>query len=544
MATVKPKQKNKKSNKRSQSKVPKLFGRSLNLQLLSIVSIMLMFGSVGVHYAFSSSAATNAVRITGIAGKCLDNNRNRRVDYNKIQLYSCNSTGAQKWIVHASATLAGTIVNNNGYCLDVYHDKTSSGTPVDLFKCNGTPAQYWLVNSANKTITNPHSGLCLDDKHAGTTNGNQIWVYHCNGTAAQQWTVGNVAPGGGTTGGGSSSGGGGNSSGGGGSSTGGGGSSSGSGTYTVVGNKILNSSGKTMLLHGVDRPSLEWSCNGQSVTGGPGPIPASDFTTMKNSWNANAVRIALDQDFWLPGAARYCSSYQSNVATAVKDARAAGLIVILDLHWSDQGNLADANPGQQCMADKNSATFWQQVASQYKTDPNVWFELYNEPENIPWSVWQNGGSVCGFNAVGMQQLYNSVRSTGAQNIVLAGGIQWSSVLNGVPKLSGNNIAYAIHIYRMTAGSSWSTGGWDYQFGTTSAQVPVVSTEFGDQVCDGQPFDQQLLSYFHAHNVGYTGWAWYAGGCKFPSLISNAAGTCSDAGSSCAIQKDMKNYPAQ
>lgn len=528
MAATKQKPKSRKTSKSAKSGPPKLFGRRINLNVLSVVSIMLMFGSFGVHYVFSSSAATNAVPITGIAGKCLDNLGNRKVNYNKIDLYQCNSTGAQKWIVHGTATTAGTIVNNNGYCLDVYHAGTKSGTIVDLYQCNGTVAQQWVVNSTNKTIINPHSGLCLDDKYASTANGNQIWAYSCNGTAAQQWTVSTPV----TGGGGGGTGGGGNS---------GGGGTSSSSSYTVVGNKILDANGKQVLFHGVDRPSMEWSCNGQAIGGGSGPIPASDFTTMKNTWNANAVRIALNQDFWLQGANRYCSSYQSNVAAAVKNARAAGLVVLLDLHWSDQGNLGNTNPGQQCMADQNSVTFWKQVAAQYKSDPNVWFELYNEPHDISWSVWQNGGSACGFNAVGMQQLYNAVRSTGATNMVVAGGTQWSSVLNGVPKLSGTNVAYAIHIYRQTAGQSWSTSGWDYQFGTTSSQVPVIATEFGDQVCDGQPFDSQLLSYFHSHNVGYTGWAWWAGGCSFPSLITNAAGNCFS--TACVIQQDMKSQPA-
>jgi hypothetical protein len=35
-----------------------------------------------------------------------------------------------------------------------------------------------------------------------------------------------------------------------------------------------------------------------------------------------------------------------------------GMAVIIDLHWSDAGNLANTSPGQQCMADENSLTYW------------------------------------------------------------------------------------------------------------------------------------------------------------------------------------------
>lgn len=323
-------------------------------------------------------------------------------------------------------------------------------------------------------------------------------------------------------------------------------------SFTVSGNKILNAQGQQVLLHGVDRPSLEWSCSGTDVNGNATGIPASDFTTMRNTWNADAVRIAVSEDRWLPGTKDYCSSYQNTVKAAVQNAENAGLIVIIDLHWSDQGSNTTTS-GQQCMPDQNSVTFWQQVASLYKGDQNVWFEMYNEPyppganQAAQWSTWQNGGSVTctatvgggqgTWNAPGMQTLVNTIRGTGANNIVLAGGLAYSSVLNGVPQLTGGNVAYVIHIYRQN--STWSTSGWDYQFGTTSATVPVVATEFGDQVCDGQAFDQGLLSYFHSHNVGYTAWAWFVSQCNFTSIITDAAGDCAGTSEGCAIQQDMK-----
>ena len=43
------------------------------------------------------------------------------------------------------------------------------------------------------------------------------------------------------------------------------------------------------------------------------------------------------------------------------------------------------------MADQNSVTFWAEVANKYKGDGRVIFELYNEPRDVTWEVWQNGG---------------------------------------------------------------------------------------------------------------------------------------------------------
>ncbi|HEY2004102.1 MAG TPA: ricin-type beta-trefoil lectin domain protein [Candidatus Saccharimonadia bacterium] len=122
--------------------------------------------------------------IVGPAGKCLDNWRSAKVNENKIDLYTCNQTNAQKWRVSASR---GPIVNANGYCLDVHWGGTKPGTLVQLYQCNGSGAQQWVVNTTNHTIVNPQSGLCLDDRWNSTLNGNPIWIYTCNGSTAQKW---------------------------------------------------------------------------------------------------------------------------------------------------------------------------------------------------------------------------------------------------------------------------------------------------------------------------------------------------------------------
>lgn len=325
------------------------------------------------------------------------------------------------------------------------------------------------------------------------------------------------------------------------------------GAYSVVGNKIVDATGNTVIVHGVNRPSLEWSCTGTTVNNQGGGIPATDFATIRSKWNANAVRLPVSEDRWLPGTASTCSGYQTTVENAVKEVEAQGMIAIIDLHWSDQGNSGNAT-GQQCMPDANSVTFWQQVANVYKGDPNVWFELYNEPYppgsgSAAWSLWQNGGTVtCNslvgghsatWNAPGMQKLVNTIRAAGANNIIIAGGLAFSSVLSGAPSLTGGNVAYAIHIYRQ--GSGFSSSGWDGQIGSTDSRSPVVATEFGDQVCDGQTFDQQFLNYLRSHGIGYTGWAWFVQGCTWPSLITDAAGDCNGGVEGCAIQADMKTF---
>ncbi len=198
------------------------------------------------------------------------------------------------------------------------------------------------------------------------------------------------------------------------------------GGYYVDGNTICTAAGQAHLFHGVDRPSLEWTTTGLHLS-------ISDFQQMA-AWNANVVRIALNQDFWLAASPLHDAAYAGRVDEAIGWAEGAGIDVILDLHWSDRGVLGScADACQQRMADINSLTFWSEVAARYKDDGRVLFELYNEPHNVTWPVWKSGGlTVDDYEAVGMQQLYAAVRATGAQNLVIVGGLDWAYDLWGCP----------------------------------------------------------------------------------------------------------------
>src|SRR5262249_18364806 len=149
----------------------------------------------------------------------------------------------------------------------------------------------------------------------------------------------------------------------------------------------------------------------------------------------------------------------ATVRQAVTDAEAAGLVVILDLHWSDAGNPLSTSVGQKCMADQDSIAFWRSAAATFGTDPSVMFGLYNEPHGAPWSIWRDGGTfMCTegttFQAAGMQQMVDAVRTAGASNVVIAGGNSWGYDLGGLSSvglLSGGNVAYATHPYEGAAG---------------------------------------------------------------------------------------------
>ncbi|MDP9036369.1 MAG: glycoside hydrolase family 5 protein [Myxococcota bacterium] len=304
--------------------------------------------------------------------------------------------------------------------------------------------------------------------------------------------------------------------------------------YYTKGAAVCTAAGRAHLFHGVDRPSFEWSAAGDHISG-------ADFQRIA-AWNANVVRVALNQDFWLAGAQQHNASYRQAVDQAVQWAEAAGLDVILDLHWSDKGNLSAAKSDQQKMADVNSVEFWTEVATRYKGDGRVLFELYNEPHDISPDVWLNGGSAGDYVAVGMQDLYNAVRAAGAENLVIAGGLNWAYALTALPggAINGYNVMYAVHPYNK---SDNQPGGWDSNWGFVASTnfAPVIATEFGDSTaaCSGL-WDSTLVQYCDERQISWTAWAWYPGSCGFPSLISDWAGTPTAQGQ--VIRDALNGYP--
>ncbi|GIF74047.1 ricin-type beta-trefoil lectin domain protein [Asanoa siamensis] len=121
--------------------------------------------------------------VSAATGKCLDVNASGTADGTKIQIWTCNGTGAQRWTVGTDGTLRAL-----GKCLDVRSSGTANGTLVQLWTCNGTGAQRWTPQ-ANGSLVNPQSGRCLDVAANGTADGTQIHIWDCVGAANQRWTL-------------------------------------------------------------------------------------------------------------------------------------------------------------------------------------------------------------------------------------------------------------------------------------------------------------------------------------------------------------------
>lgn len=129
--------------------------------------------------------ATGSVFWNAQSNRCIDNAGGSSTNGNKIQLYDCNGSSAQGWILGKAKQLTNM---GTGKCLDDPNNSATAGTVMQLYDCNGSPAQQFALTGGN-TIVHIASGLCVDATSGGTANGTVMELWYCNGTGAQKLTT-------------------------------------------------------------------------------------------------------------------------------------------------------------------------------------------------------------------------------------------------------------------------------------------------------------------------------------------------------------------
>jgi nucleoid-associated protein YgaU len=250
----------------------------------------------------------------------------------------------------------------------------------------------------------------------------------------------------------------------------------------VKGKEVLTKDGKPVWLQGVNVVSLEWSVTGEQV------MKASLVAT--EQWGANIIRLPVAQKWWFgtgAGQKDGGASYRQVVDDVITLVANRGKYVLLDLHQFGA-------PRQE------HADFWKDAAAKYKDHPAVIFDLFNEPHGMTWEVWRNGGEVAekkkageedafvsaedkakiaaARHSIGMQKLLDTVRETGAKNVVLVGGLDYAYDLSGIANgyalkdtNGANGIILSTHIY------PWKKG-WQEKVLIVADKYPILVGEVG------------------------------------------------------------------
>jgi hypothetical protein len=317
----------------------------------------------------------------------------------------------------------------------------------------------------------------------------------------------------------------------------------------VAGNTLVDR-GKVVRLLGVDHSGTEYACVGGGSDGSKGyaifegPSDVSLVAPML-AWKANTVRIPLNEACWL-GIGKVNPQYAGgNYASAIQRfvsmIRGHGMYVILDLHWAAPGT--SVGTSQQPMADlDNSPAFWKSVASAFKGDLGVIFDVFNEPYldagNIngggdAWQCLQKGCSAQlqpplsgNYMTAGTQALVDAIRSTGSRNVVMVPGLAYTSDLSGWaahrPDDPLGNAAASLHLYNF--GGCVDVGCFGQHYQALARSVPLITGEIGENDC-AHGFIDDYMTWADGLGISYLGWAWNASDCKaFPSLIVDYSGT--------------------
>ena len=277
----------------------------------------------------------------------------------------------------------------------------------------------------------------------------------------------------------------------------------------MVGNQLQTADGKAVWLQGVNIPSLEWSLKGENVL--------RSVSVAIDDWKANVIRLPIRDDHWSgrnPGPKDGGKAYRELVDEAVKAIAARSAYVVIDLH--------------RFRAPKTETVeFWKEVATQYRNQPAVLFDIFNEPHGISWEVWRDGGevreklkdgSVGTYESPGLQRLVDTVREAGARNIVIAGGLDWAYDLSGVAKgftlegKGGNGIMYKSHIY------PWKRN-WKDKVLVVAEKYPILLGECGADIKpmsfiplsaqeDPYTWAPDLIGFVQKHRLHWTAWSFH------------------------------------
>jgi hypothetical protein len=250
----------------------------------------------------------------------------------------------------------------------------------------------------------------------------------------------------------------------------------------VSGTQVLAGDGKPFVSYGITVPGLQSPYWAGAVT-----QDLQEISATANDWCANTVRLQLDQnDLIGADGANFDRAYMAAIESEVTLAESYHLVVVLN----DETNLA--TPAEQIFQrgpTPQTETFWKDLAKVYGNDPQVIFDLFNEPRMYSagmsaaqeWQLWLNGGTYDGvYYPFGMAGLASYVRSTlHARNLFWIEGPNFSASFAGMVQqhalLHVTGVVYAVHHPDGPANAS----SWDDDFGylISGGVAPVVDGEW-------------------------------------------------------------------
>jgi Cellulase (glycosyl hydrolase family 5) len=253
------------------------------------------------------------------------------------------------------------------------------------------------------------------------------------------------------------------------------------GPFSVHGTKVLGAGNATFVSYGTTVSGLQnpnWDTHLN--------LDLQEIAATADDWCANTVRLQLSQDNLLgPNGTGLSQAYLNAIKAEVLTAESDNLVVVLNdsTEYTAPVWMAELGPTRATEA------FWKDLTKVYGQDPQVIFDLFNEPRMYysgmspaqEWKLWLNGGTFLGANyPFGMAGLARYVRTTlHAKNLFWIEAPRYSFSFAGMLReraaLKVSGVVYAVH----HPAAPHDTRGWYADFGYLVAQgiAPVVDGEW-------------------------------------------------------------------
>ncbi len=276
--------------------------------------------------------------------------------------------------------------------------------------------------------------------------------------------------------------------------------------FRVCGTKVYDPQGKEFVVKGVNVGGPGWSWN-ETTT--------AQFEFIVNKWKFNTIRLCVkggpDPDSYISFlcAESKFPEYQyttfGTLREIIKKYTDAKTVVLIS--WHKVGGLYT---NFDC-----AASWWKTIAREYKDNPYVWFDMFNEPQVSSNETWKNT----------FQEMTDQIRSTGNTNIIVATGNWWgqdandwncanvseskSALLSQRLNDPADNIVYAFHAY-----DQWTQcqGKMDDFLDRLIAKGKcVIVGEYGVfNNNDVSSVVEITLSAVAPRKIGRIAWAWWGG----------------------------------
>ena len=242
------------------------------------------------------------------------------------------------------------------------------------------------------------------------------------------------------------------------------------------GNKIVDSDGNQVILHGVNRSGLEYDKTGNRMS-------RPEFEYIINDWQAKIIRLPFNQEWIMTD-----DAYNERLDEVIGWIKNNGAYVILDLQWKNSTEKIPRIP------DSQAVEMWKKLATRYKDDPAILYDIHNEAHDISFEEWRARAI----------EIIEGIRSVHPNSLILVSGLNWAKDIGVWARdpLSYQNIIYSLHIYPWFSGSDQ----FDALIGEFSDQIPIFVGEFGGYG-ENINWGKQLISYLYEKKLGWTAWSW-------------------------------------